>query len=361
MRRHAAILLSRQPLRPNRNTGWVVAADQAVRWLVKQRLTLSGSVGLQTWELVLTQALRHGADVRLYLPVQSRADFSREVDLTLTQFDIHPGAVEFVPVFGGDDKRDTMQHRDRTLISEADTLIPISVRPHGGMERLIAERATFATIEPRFQIEYRSNRSALKESFAPLTLTKEARACDRFLIHWTRAVSHPWPDERKIDFYSSILLSDSWPRTAFDTLERICTTGRLLGGTRHLPRGVTAVSFSSLPPAAAVPLMRWRARYHEMALEPYGVGIERTVALDAGITPVIYCDRLPGERDPERWHYQSSGVKSDWRAEHEYRYRGNLDLRLLPPESVVLFCRNKEEAARLRDRFQYKIVAMFEE
>ena len=109
------------------------------------------------------------------------------------------------------------------------------------------------------------------------------------------------------------------------------------------------------------PLMRWRSRHRQMSFEPYGIGIEKSVAESLSIQPVKYYQRgrtahKQENHETERWQTQSEGVKTDWRAEDEYRHKGDVSLKALRPEDLMLFCHTAYEAECLKGRFDIEAV-----
>ena len=72
----AAILLSRQPLRPTRTSPWVKRTVEAVEWVRENNLILISSVGMQTWELVTALVSMYSLPLRLHLPVLAGQSFS---------------------------------------------------------------------------------------------------------------------------------------------------------------------------------------------------------------------------------------------------------------------------------------------
>jgi hypothetical protein len=150
-----------------------------------------------------------------------------------------------------------------------------------------------------------------------------------------------------------MLSSNTWPREALATLKRIIQSGKILASSRHMPGKVPTVSFSSLTPLEVIPLIRWRARYAEMSFEPYGIGIERTTALESGVRPVIYGANAD-TADCENWLCQSPGNITDWRNEKEYRCLGDFQLDALPSDKLTLFCRFAEEVEALERKFGVK-------
>ncbi|MCM2272625.1 MAG: hypothetical protein NDJ18_08750, partial [candidate division Zixibacteria bacterium] len=77
MARRAAILLSRQPLRPCGATPWVRNTVAAVRSLKERDLRICGSVGMQTWELITASAALEAVPLRCYLLTSNQPAASR--------------------------------------------------------------------------------------------------------------------------------------------------------------------------------------------------------------------------------------------------------------------------------------------
>jgi len=349
-----AILLSRQPLRPTGASAWVRQSLRAVRWLHDRQSGLVSSVGMQTWELLTALASDLRMPVLLVIPACSRDDFWRECDQAMADFNLKPGLTEFGPALaeGGADRAVNLLRRDRLVVEKADILLPLSLRTNGNMVSLLTEaESTAHKVDRRFEIGCPGRASGLKYNLCgePLNPALD-EATGRYLIHWTRGTSNPWPGERKISLYRAVIQSTRWPRSAFDTLKRIASMRKLVASGRHMPDRTPTVSFSGLAPQEVIPLMRWRARYGEMSYEPFGIGIERSLAAELGIREVHYCDGRSRRRVPvdERWCWQSSGTITDWRAEKEYRYRGDLKLDGIPAESLALFCMTAAEAEELR-------------
>ncbi len=366
MNRFAAMLLSRQPVRPTRDTNWVRQTIAAGRWLKEANLGLVSSIGLQTWELLTALASDLRLQLKLYLPVSSETSFLAQCDRIAEEFDLHLDRVEFRPVELSADagKKVAMAARDQRIMDQADLLLPISIRRAGRMAALVSQaEQTGRPIERRFQIDYEARKVPIKREFSQLRLSNAiAQPENRYIIHWTRSVSRPWLGERKIDFYRAVLESSSWPRSGLATLERIIHSGRLLASGRHMPDHTPTVSFSALHPCEVVPLMRWRARHGEMTFEPYGIGIDRGFVSRFGIREVEYYSRgeQPGIAATDRWRWQSSGKITDWRAEREYRHRGDLSLEIVPRDAVALFCMTAREAERLERKHSCRVYPLFD-
>ncbi len=361
----AVIMLSRQPRRPSSQTAWVRRTAAAVEWLKTEDCGLISSIGMQTWELPTALASIHRLPLRVYLPGISPADFRAQCEITVHDFDLDPHLVEFIPVHvpaSAGRKKAFMAARDEAVVQNADILIPVSLRGGGTMDRVLTtiEQAAKRVVSD-FRIEYSERNEPLKTSFDNKPVNPELeQVADRYVTHWTRAANGPWPSERSIDFYRTILESETWPHTGFDTLSNILTSRVLEASARHMPHKTKTVSFSSLTPTEAIPLMRWRARYGEMSFEPYGIGIHKTYAQAAGILPVDYVEQSENSTDSPIWLRQSVGTKTDWRAEQEFRCPGNLNLAQFPVEAIVVFCKTKYEAVLLRSMFPYRVISFLE-
>jgi hypothetical protein len=363
MKKYAALLLSRQPLRPTGDTAWVERTVAAVRSLDERRMGVVSSVGMQTWELITAVASDLGLPIKLILPISAGTDFDVQCESILHEYGLDPCRTEFLPAsdLTIENRNDLMASRDQAVLKAADLLLPISVNDNGSMaKRLRKANIDGCDVDSRFQIPYQKRGEPFKVDLDPDQLSDEIlNLGDDYLIHWTRSVSHPWPGERMIDYYRAITRSDSWPRSGLATLERIVDTQTVKASGRHMPGGARTVSFSALRPYEVIPLMRWRARYGEMSFEPYGIGISRDVAEKFGVLPVdYYSDKNQKQTSPKSaWLSQSSGKETDWRSEREYRCLGDLSLERVPPEAIVLFCRTSAEAERLRGRYFVRVVS----
>lgn len=361
MAERAAILISRQSLRPSGTTPWVAGALKAIRWVKANDLSLDSSIGMQTWELVTALASHDRIPLTLY--ILSRFNQSNSSDEITRQFALAADHVEFIPVQATekDSKEQELTVRDTQVVSDADVLLPISVRPGGHMHRLIGEaRAQGKRIVDEFAVPWKQPREEIISHFDRCSINPEIDTYSSdHLIHWTRTPHGQWPGERAIDYYLEMSHCERFPRCAFDTLRRIVRDGRLLASPRHMPSNIPTVAFSALAPRDLIPLMRWRARYAEMSFEPYGIGIRKESASKLGIRPVIYYEGAkPAEFETSSWLCQSIGTRTDWRQEAEYRHRGDLTLDI-SPHDIVLFCRTAEEAAQLRQEFGIASVNLF--
>ncbi len=351
MKKPAAILLSRQPMRPTGRDDWVRQSVAAVRWLKSEGYAICSSLGMPTWDLLTALASLEKMELKLFLPTVSARESSGEQARAIAEFELDSALVDFIPV-GGSREITTRESRwllrDRAVIEAARLLIPVSVRDNGYMDRFLREADHRGKeVDERFRVSHQPRRQLLAYTINSHHLNPElSQLGDRYLIHWTRASNSAWPTERLIDYYLAVIQSENYPRSGFCTLMNILETGRLAASGKNMPGGIETVSFSATTPADMISLMRWRSRYRQMSFEPYGVGIEREQAILSGIRPVEYSTadhKL--SRGATAWLSQSIGRKTDWRAEQEYRCRGDMDLSMIPTERLIAVCRISEEAA----------------
>lgn len=363
MEQKAAILLSRQPMRPTAKSGWVQKSKEAMQWIKEKGLSVYTSIGMSTWELLIVLAIQNKVHQNILIPAKNIEHFEALCKSTAYQFKLANTMVEFTPVFPDKDrvtKKDLMQKRDRALFQSADILIPVSIRTNGLMGRLISEFSN-KNIVPKFQTAYEIKTVPLSYRIDKNLLTQNIKnvKTDQYIIHWTRAANSAWPTERLNDYYASILESETYPRNAFAALRNIIETKRIVSSSKNMPKDIAAVSFSSLSPSEIVPLIRWRARYLQMSFEPYGIGIDRSYASGCNIYPVQYYDKKSYHNlsESDLWLYQSIGTKTDWRVEQEFRHRGDFDLSLVPLSKLICFCFTNNEAIILENLYDIRAIA----
>ncbi|MCK4373018.1 MAG: hypothetical protein KAW61_07715 [candidate division Zixibacteria bacterium] len=356
IQRSAAILLSRQPLRPSGADAWVKQTRNAILWVKANSLALHSSIGMQTWELITALTSSEGIPLKLLIPAPTEEEYREMRRVALKQFHLDEENVTFRALLPDEgevyDKHKFMQERDRLIVRNADVLLPLSIRPDGQMSGLLAEgREEGKPIIGSWKVEYETREESLGYSIRDEHLTDEIRRCgDEYLIHWTRGSNGPWPTEDAIDYYQAIARSKSYPRSGFDTLCSIVGKRRIVASSRNMPEHTPTVSFSCLPPRELAGLITWRARRRLMSFEPYGIGLEREYASKLGIQPVRYYNRDSDRpSDVPVWLTQSSGVKSDWRQEREYRYKGDFDFSVIPKDRLICFTRTRDQATQLQD------------
>ncbi len=357
----ATLLISRQAMRPNGSDAWVRNTVAAIDWIKKRGYSICSSTGMLTWDLITTIAAAKKVPLHLIIANNYKGKTTELREWIVSEYRMvqAPVTIEIVEEAS---KTTAAQKRDELLIRTADILLPISIRLEGSLEARI--KASEKETDRSFETPYQTRTEPIGYSLQPDYISDELRQMESdkpdYLIHWTRANNGKWPDEKISDFINDIIISKSYPRSAFHTLERILSQRRLVASARHMPRKAACVSFSQLPPTEVLPLMRWRARYREMSFEPYGIGIARELAEQLGIRAVQYVDdnRKAGQASDERWLTQSRGKHTDWQNEKEYRTRGDIDLSQVPNNKLVAFCRFRSEAAQLQAQTGIRTIPM---
>lgn len=354
----AAILLSRQPLRPSNQTSWVKKCTETFTWLKNRNVSVLSSVGMQTWEMVLFLASFYTISQKIVVPATDEISVKNISDFLLDQFNLNPELVEFIPIFG--DSKTFKLKRDLFILKNAKILIPVSVRKNGTFDSFLQN--TQSTVINNFQTEYvKKELQPKKYTFLENTLCENPLLfTDKYLFHWTRSCNTCWPHEKLYDYYLSVLNSENFPNDAFNTLLNIFRTKHIFASSRHMPQKTECVSFTAKPPFEFLNLMNWRARYSEMAFEPYGIGIKKSYAESAGIKEVVYCEKIPKCEPDKKWLYQTRGKISNWQKEIEFRYKGDFSLEDIPPEYLVSVCRYSHEAALVEKKYGIRTIYLFE-
>lgn len=358
----AAVLLSHQHLQPSGSDAWVANTLRSLHFIKQQGWGVVSSVGMTTWDFVTCKAADLRIPLRLIIAEPQPPEHSlterivREYELPAdTEVSGTPG------VYASMAKSDRAGLRDRAIIEAADHLIPVSILPGGKLDALITEaRGASASILSHFTAPYDRRPQLTGYTITADQVSSEAATHPmRLIIHWTRAPHTPWPTETIRSYYRDIAASPVYPRSGYDTLRNILRTRRIVASTRHMPKSVTAVSFSGLQPVDMAPLMRWRSRYSQMSFEPYGIGIRREAAFRLGIEPVLYVGDADAVLDMEkRWKCQTKGRHTDWSTEREFRHRGDVDLDSINLADLIVFCKTKEESEQLSSETGLTVVPM---
>ena len=367
MSKSAAIILSRQQLRPSLCDSWVRKLIDAVNFVKNENVTLISSVGSRNWEIITACAVLNSVPLRLLLPARESASFEALKSKASGQFCLAGSGVNFDKINDADSAGLTVQQlasiRDQTIIDQADTMIPVSVRPNGNMSLLLSKSNKNEKVIVRdFETDYEKKKSKLAYQIDISALSEKINAFDEsYLIHWTRATNRRWPDENKLEFYRMVFGSDKYRRTAFDTLRKILNTELIIASSKNMPTSTRTVCFSGLVPKEAIRLMKWRARYSQMSFEPFGIGIERNYATAHGIKEVRYYEssqeKQIGQKDS--WLWQSAGKKTDWRDEKEFRYKGDFCLLDVPKEKLIIFCHYKEQASIIQNQAGLQAISFY--
>lgn len=172
-----------------------------------------------------------------------------------------------------------------------------------------------------------------------------------FLCHHTRASAQQWPEEVEGDFWWRWLLDVSNNRGPWDTLLRIACQQKLRAGRRLIPGQQPVVCFSGRCPVETSELRTFRPHLRRWDYEPYGIAVQRAWLEQHGVRPVEYLETSQPTHHFQQIRYSkgSETTRVDWSLEQEYRWEGDLDLRIVPVEVMFYFTRTAEEARRLAD------------
>jgi hypothetical protein len=173
-----------------------------------------------------------------------------------------------------------------------------------------------------------------------------------FLAHTTRSRPGPWPDESFEQYADS--LAESRPdvdHSTLSTLRRIVVQKRLIPSGKTIRGGCPTVSFTACPLENLPALHRYRTHRVRWDFEPYGLCIRRSWLESRGVRPVRYGDEALWQSltEDERPFFQlavgESGI--DWTIEQEWRAVGDISLRDLTSDDVILFVPDFESAKSL--------------
>lgn len=356
----AAVLISRQPMQPNASTSWVRATQQAVRWLGERGYTVLTSEGIQTFEMVLYWCIKYRVNQIIVICAPDMHHFILRYLWIKSQFDCYICNSIFIPLIN-ESRKKLLSLRDR-FMENADLLLPVSIRSGGEMAKLLEScKGKNPIVDRRFQIPYEHRSSQLKYVIRREGISESVKSIKgEYVIHWTRSSSYAWPTERLQSYYAAVSVCNVYPRNAFLTLQNIISTKTIKASSRHMAHNVKVVSFTGHSPLEFSSLMRWRLRYNEMSFEPYGIGIEKSVAFKYGIRPVKYQKNYRKGTDGERWLKQTYGKSTWWPDEDEYRYPGDLDLSLFSSGQLICFCLAEKEARLIERKFGIRAVAFYE-
>jgi len=353
----AVILNSRQGLRPYGNDPWIVNSHKAVMNAAARKCALLSSTGMKSWDMTLFLASKYKLHQRIYLPLENPESFDKIKSALLTEFELDDRLIDWIPIKQEDNDVQSLNHRrDHTIIDDADIIYPVSIRPGGNLDKLIAAaRHNGKEIIDDFGVEYQDTSHRCRIKIDREEINSEIdNLFEDYVIHWTKATNLLWPGESQCDYYRAVIESESsYPRSGLQTLIRIITAGKLLPSERHYRKGFPAVAFSSLAPGRAVDLMKWRARYREMTIEPYGIAIHKDYADTIGVRKVFYGspEMYDYLEDANKPYFQNIGIRGNWMPEKEYRHIGEIDLSFVPSDLMAVIVFRPQEVDLVRQVF----------
>lgn len=191
----------------------------------------------------------------------------------------------------------------------------------------------------------------------------DAGDADSWLVHCTRACEGPWPGQSWRQHRDALFLSEAErmaiePRTPLESLKRIVRMRRLVASAITTDHRMPAVCFSSLPLQTLLSRRRYRPHLHRWDYEPYGIAIRKSAAIAAGFQPVLYGttqDRQQLEAE-DLYRFQARGNTYDWTEEREWRHRGDVTLDAFDRQDVRVFVADHRDAAELPPQYPMSAV-----
>ncbi len=340
------------------------ALVSALESLAGKNVRLIASAGLPTWELAAYLGGKSGLGLELIVPGRQDNRGREYFAKILRGLGLDPQNTR--PVFTGSRSTgDFYAVRDRMALELAEVVYPVSIRPGGRLDTLLAEFLTKGKqVRQDFRIKFSRAPWTPSYSFPMDKLNPKLRLFESgWLTHWTHTWPGAWPGEEPREFYRDLLADPAnYVRDARATLARIISEGLLRGSSWKMPSGESAISFTALTPAEAIELMRWRKRYARYSLEPYGLAFRQESLERAGTRPVRYLrnrDTVPSGE--ERLFTQSAGRKGNWTVEKEWRLRGNLKLEEFAKEELVLVTADLEDSVVFQEKFDppWEVISLF--
>jgi hypothetical protein len=359
----AVILNSSQSKTPCGNDSWIKKTALAVPQLISSGYSIISSTGLPTWELIVYLVGLSGGNQIIISPVYDETNGNDIFVKAIEEFKLNPQntAMIFIkPADGSKSPKENWVKRDRAAISLAQTVVPITIRPGGRLHDMIAEEAISEKCLCDFRIEYK--KSIVGPDHYEFKAINDLPEWD-YLTHWTKTCHGPWPGEDRFSFYRRLLASnDGYPNKAFNTLRNIIDEGKLRGSSQKIREGREVVGFTEADPLTVLTrMMRWRPRHVNWNFEPYGVAIEKELAISLGIRPVIYGEEPDFKKlsDCDKPFFQSLGNSDvDWRSEREWRCIGDLDLTIIPSDKIIFLAFRKQEALSLASINSGRVLAL---
>lgn len=191
---------------------------------------------------------------------------------------------------------------------------------------------------------------------------------ERFLTHWTRRSTGPWPGESDTDFVDSYILSESPDRSALGTLTQIVKNGVLKASAQGIRCGLPVISFTAVPLTELIERRHFQTHRNRWDFEHYGLCISReTLTKRYQAQPVIYGDDQTWSElslaDQMLFQQATSKTRTsviDWTEEEEWRQPCDLRLDDLSTSDCFLFAATIQEAQQLATIQRFPVVSIEE-
>jgi len=357
----AAVLNSSQSKTPCGNDSWINNSIAAVKHLIDHGYTLVTSLYLNTWELQVYLASAYGGSQVIVSPVVGEDPGYNIYYKTVEQFKLDKDKTAMVFVKPDSDSKKPKAawfKRDLAVEQIADLLVPVSIRPKGKLEKLLAE--TEKNTISDFRVDYSA--PLVKPPGYDFGKAKFDVENWDYIAHWTRTHHGPWPGESKYDFYQRLANSGSeYPNNAFNTLKNMMLNKRIYASSRRIRKSIRCIGFSDLEPRSMLNCMRWLPKRVNWNFEPYGIAIKKDQADRLGIRKAIYGDDDTYEKLPRNFqpYFQSRGTGDvDWSEENEWRKLGDLNLGDIDEKDLALIVWDPSEATELAKITGVRVISL---
>ncbi len=281
---------------------------------------------------------------------------------------------------------------DQAIISEADAVRALAIRPQGNIWRGLQLRLATEPAPDKVWVLCDPSLTkpdvgkSLQESGAVSWLLRgdgempadtefaashfrtvaELGGLTDFLVHTTRA---PRLGRRNAVPLSEIdeLLFNSGGNDAgpLAGLIRILADGWIRGGRHLIPGSRPMVSWTEQPLSQLGELRTFRRHLGRWDFEPYGIAVRRERLIELGAKPVVYVEReVLRELSADDLSYaqvKSSRIGNeivDWTREREWRLADGLRLALLGPADAVIFVPDVSAARRIAPLSRWPVVLL---
>ena len=394
----ASILNSRKPKHVDPGDEWLRMTRVAINEAIRSKCVLVSSLGSIQYDIV-TAACKGR---QLILVCDSLAPMT---DLTLSHtmfFDkysdmLDPENTLFICPSSMAKKpsgHTSAFLRDQVVGALSDQIYEIDIRPGGNMSRILSEAhnrnvpirkidvnlvtaltpdgvinatqtgdcGSFEPIRPECDISNSKRDYKLEKFFSTvlkawvLSSSDELNwleSVDGALFHYTRSCHGRWPGQSYREYLSSLLTgSPQSSHSAFDTIQRIASEGKIRASGSMIRGKFPVVSFTEVPPNELEKIRIWRTGVYRWTFEPYGIAIKRKTLSMKGAGPVKYGSLKTYESLPDDEKYLFQILKTekyDWSFEKEWRMEGDLHIKEVPVNDWAIVLPNQNEADTMVD------------
>lgn len=186
----------------------------------------------------------------------------------------------------------------------------------------------------------------------------------RFLIHWTRQSTGPWPDQSYSQFLDDLIFnSPTRGEGALSPLKRILGQQKIHGTNTLTKSRERVICFTAVPLFQYANRRIFRPHLARWDFEHYGIAFDRELLKKFGARPVNYGTKSDWTnlRTPDRPFFQMKNSKTsgiDWREEQEWRLKGDLDLKKIPPQLASVFVNTNCQRLALEDQSRWPVVSV---